>query len=257
VQRIPGRLAGERALVTGATSGLGLAIVQRFVAEGAAVVGMGRDAVRGAAMAERTGAVFVPGDLAEPGTAERVVERTVAALGGLTVLVNNAVPAEAIGRDSDVVTAPVEVWQRMFDVVVLAAARLCAAAIPHMRAAGHGSIVNVSSRVAARGTPGLAAYGSCKAALEALARSVTADHAAHGVRANSVRPGYMLHEDRDADLQAAARRRVEDMHLTRLTTAADVAAAVVFLAGPESATVSGVALPVDGGSSAVRGRTLG
>jgi NAD(P)-dependent dehydrogenase (short-subunit alcohol dehydrogenase family) len=252
-----GRLAGELAIVTGATSGLGIEIARLFVAEGAQVVGVGRDPGRGAELTRRTGAHFVAADLARSEDCARVVERAVELIGGVTVLVNNAVPASAIARDASIEHAVLEVWDEMFQVIVLGAASLCAASIPHMRRAGHGSIVNISSRVAALGTPNLAAYGACKAALESMARSITADHARECIRANTVRPGYIVHEVRDADRDEATLKRVAEMHLTRLTTAADVAAATLYLASTESATVSGIVIPVDGGSSAVRGRTLG
>ena len=107
------------------------------------------------------------------------------------------------------------------------------------------------------GVPGLAAYVASKGALNALTRALAVEGAADGIRANTVAPGYILHERRDADLDDAGRARREAMHLTRLSTAEDVAAAVAFLAGPDAETVTGILLPVDGGSTAARATSFG
>jgi 2-keto-3-deoxy-L-fuconate dehydrogenase len=148
-------------------------------------------------------------------------------------------------------------WEAMLRVNLLGPAWLCRAAIPRMAEAGGGAIVNVSSRAAARGTPRHSAYTASKGALEALTRAIAADHAGQGIRANAVRPGYVLHEQRDAALDPDRRRHLEATQLTRLLTADDVAHAVVFLASRESESITGLVLPVDGGSSTARARTLG
>jgi NAD(P)-dependent dehydrogenase (short-subunit alcohol dehydrogenase family) len=126
-----------------------------------------------------------------------------------------------------------------------------------MRAAGRGSIVNVSSRAADRGTPGRAAYAASKGALNALTRSIAVDYAAAGVRCNAISPGYVLNDVRDADISDADRSRREAMHLTRLATADDIAWAAVWLASRESEVVTGIVLPVDGGSTSARAAVLG
>ena len=133
------------------------------------------------------------------------------------------------------------------------------AAISRFRSAVTAAIGAHASRAhaAARGTPGQAAYSASKGALEALTRSIAMDFGRRGIRCNTVQPGYVLHERRDADLTDERRRQLEDMHLTRLATATDVAYACVFLASGESEVITGITLPVDGGSTAVRGRTLG
>jgi NAD(P)-dependent dehydrogenase (short-subunit alcohol dehydrogenase family) len=126
-----------------------------------------------------------------------------------------------------------------------------------MVAAGHGSIVNVSSRQAERASPGLAAYVASKGGLNALTRAIAVDHGREGIRANALSVGYVLNERRDADLSAARRAELEAMHLTRLGRPEDVAYAVVYLASPESEFVTGALLPVDGGGTIARGRVLG
>jgi NAD(P)-dependent dehydrogenase (short-subunit alcohol dehydrogenase family) len=148
-------------------------------------------------------------------------------------------------------------FESVLRVNLVAVATLCRLAIPHMLTAGHGSIVNVSSRAAELATPRLAAYAASKGGLNALTRSITVDFARRGVRCNTVQPGYILHEVRDAELTAERRQRLEEMHLTRLATATDVAYAVLFLASRESEVISGITLPVDGGSTAARARRMG
>jgi NAD(P)-dependent dehydrogenase (short-subunit alcohol dehydrogenase family) len=255
-------LEGEVAIVTGSTSGLGREIARVFGSEGCDVVLTGRHPGRGAtavsAVEEAGGrGLFVPAELTDDDTGSRLVEAAVGHFGGLTVLVNNAVAQTGTVRDGPVTEVGAEGWGTILGVNLVAAALLCRAAIPEMLKAGHGSIVNVSSRAAERGTPRLAAYTASKAGLNGLTRSITIDFAGQGVRCNTVQPGYVLHERRDAELSEERRQTLEGMQLTRLATATDVAHAVAFLASRESEVVSGVTLPVDGGSTAVRGRTLG
>jgi NAD(P)-dependent dehydrogenase (short-subunit alcohol dehydrogenase family) len=126
-----------------------------------------------------------------------------------------------------------------------------------MLEAGHGSIVNISSRQAERASPGFAAYVASKGGLNALTRAIAVDYAKHGVRCNTISPGYVLNERRDGDMTPERRARMEGMHLTRLGVASDVAAAAVYFASRESEFVTGVNLPLDGGSSIARGLVLG
>jgi NAD(P)-dependent dehydrogenase (short-subunit alcohol dehydrogenase family) len=253
------RLAGEIALVTGSTSGLGKEIARLFAAEGARVAVTGRDVERGEAVARRIGeaggeAAFFAADLAELERCDELVRRVVERFGGLTVLVNNAVAASGDGPLLDV---KLEDWERKLRVNLTAPAWLCRAAIPEMLRAGHGSIVNVSSRVAERGTPRLAAYTASKGGLNALTRSIAVDYARQGVRCNSITPGYILHETRDRDMDPARRARVEGQHLTRLATATDVAWACVYLASRESEVITGIDLAVSGGSTTARALSFG
>jgi NAD(P)-dependent dehydrogenase (short-subunit alcohol dehydrogenase family) len=126
-----------------------------------------------------------------------------------------------------------------------------------MRAAGHGAIVNISSRQGERASPGLAAYVTAKAGMNGLTRAIAVDEAKHNIRCNTISPGYVLNDRRDADITPERRARFEGMHLTRLGVAADVAHAAVYLASAESGFVTGINLQLDGGSSIARGRTLG
>ena len=256
-----GRLAGEVAIVTGSTSGLGRAVARLFTREGARVVVTGRDRERGRRVTEAITdeggeAAFVAADLLDEAACDALVATAVDRFGRLTVLVNNAVAKGGL-PDGPVTRVTTEAWEATLRVNLTAVAWLCRAAIPEMGKAGHGSIVNISSRAAERGTPGLAAYAASKGGMNALTRSIAVDYARDNVRCNTVSPGYILHERRDADLDEERRHRLEGMHLTRLGTATDVAYAAVYLASTEAEFVTGINLPVDGGSTAARGLVLG
>lgn len=255
------RLAGEIALVTGSTAGIGEAIALEFGAEGAKVTVHGRDPARGNAVVERITAAggeacFVAGDLVDEATSGDLITETVARFGGLTVLVNNAVATTGT-YDAAVAGLTTDGWERALRVNLTAPMWLCRDAIPHMLAAGHGSIINVSSRQAERPSRGLAAYAVSKGGLNALTRAVTADYAGQGIRCNTISPGYVLNTRRDANLAPERRQRLEAMHLTRLGEARDVAYAAVYLASRESELLTGINLQLDGGSGAVRASSLG
>jgi NAD(P)-dependent dehydrogenase (short-subunit alcohol dehydrogenase family) len=252
---------GEVAVVTGSTAGLGKEVARLFAAEGARTVVTGRSAQRGEALAAELRdaggqALFVQADLTDEAQARGVVRRAREAFGPVTVLVNNAVAPEVIAADRKLLEVPPEVWQRMYEVIVLGAVRLIDEAMPGMVELGRGSIVNISSRTAERSSPKLAAYTAAKGALNALARSITLDYARQGIRCNTVQPGYIVHETRDADMTAERQQYIADMTLTRPATARDVAYAILFFASGEAECISGATLQVDGGSSFVRARTM-
>jgi NAD(P)-dependent dehydrogenase (short-subunit alcohol dehydrogenase family) len=256
------RLRGELALVTGSTSGIGKAVAIEFGAEGARVVVHGRDTGRGAAVVEQItaaggDAVFVPADLTTEDACTRLVADAVEAIGGLTVLVNNAVAGVVDGGDGAVAGMSTPAWEATLRVNVTAPMWLCRAAIPHLRAAGHGSIINISSRQGERPSAGLAAYATSKGALNALTRAVAVEEARHNIRCTTISPGYVVNERRDAEMDDARRARLEAMHLTRLGEARDVAYAAVYLASSESEFLTGINLQLDGGGSIGRAASLG
>ncbi len=251
---------GERALVTGSTAGIGRAIAIALAGEGAGVVVTGRDGERGAAVVSEITAgggtaYFVAADLHDADACGRLVAEAAARLGGLTVLVNNAAGGDA--RDATVAEITTEAWDAILRVDLTAPMWCARAAIPLMRASGHGAIVNISSRQGERASPGLAAYVAAKAGLNGLTRAIAVEEAQHGIRCNTISPGYVLNDRRDADLAPERRAVLEGMHLTRLGAASDVADACIYLASRESGFVTGINLQLDGGSSIARGRTLG
>jgi NAD(P)-dependent dehydrogenase (short-subunit alcohol dehydrogenase family) len=254
------RLAGERALITGSTAGIGRAIAHRFATEGAAVCVTGRDRARGDAVVaaiEAGGgrAHFVAADLHDEQACNALVAEASEALDGLTVLVNNAAGGDA--GDGPVGSLTTDAWQAILTVNLTAPMWLTRAALAHLLNAGHGSIINISTRQAERASRGLAAYIASKGGMNALTRSIAVDYADRGIRCNTISPGYVLNDRRDADIEPERRARYEGMHLTRLGMADDIAYAAVYLASAESGFVTGLNLQVDGGSSIARGLTLG
>ena len=254
-------MAGELALVTGSTSGIGKAIAVEFAAEGARVVVHGRDEARGRAVVDRIeadggAATFVAADLGGLAACDALVAESAGWLGGLTVLVNNAV-ASTVGNDSSIADMDDGYWEAALRVNLTAPMWLCRATIPYMRAAGHGSIINVSSRQAERPSRGLAAYAASKGGLNALTRALAVDHAADNIRCNTISPGYVVNERRDADITPERRARMAGMHLTRLGEARDIAYAAVYLGSRESEYLTGINLQLDGGSSNARAASLG
>ena len=259
-----GRLIGEVAIVTGSTSGIGRVIAARFAEEGASVLVTGRSVERGEAVARACGtnAAFVAADLADPDAAAALVAATNDRFGPVSVLVNNAVDTGSGDKgagDGAVTEVDYQRWHEILDLDLVAAARLCRSAIPQMIERGGGAIVMISSRAADRGTPKTAAYSAAKAGMTALGRSIAIDHGRDGIRCNTISPGYVMHEIRDADLDENPdkRARLERMHLLGIGDPVDVANAAVFLASSEAKWITGITLPVDGGSSAFRARSLG
>jgi meso-butanediol dehydrogenase/(S,S)-butanediol dehydrogenase/diacetyl reductase len=171
--------------------------------------------------------------------------------------VNNAVASTVDEQDAAVADLTTAAWDTSLRVNLSAPMWLCRAAIPLMRLGGHGSIINISSRQAERASTGFGAYIASKAGLNGLTRSIAVDEAAHGIRCNTVSPGYVINERRDAEMTPERRARLEAMHLTRLGEADDVAHACVYLASRESEFLTGINLSLDGGGSSARGAVLG
>lgn len=259
-------LARARVLVTGGASNIGRGIVHGFAAEGARIVICDIDGdqagkvsaealERGAAAAE-----VVTTDLASDGAGTRAVGQLVSEWGGIDVLVNNAglnVPG-FIAEDTDRAG-----WRRTVEVNLFSAIDCTQAAIAQMREAGGGSIVFISSD-AAFGEIRQGVYGTTKAGLIALARTVAKEHGRHGIRSNVVCPGLVIPEDDDAvgstSLWAGGRdaifndKQIESLRkgipLRRLTTAADIAKAVLFAASERTARqMTGQVLSISGGYS--------
>lgn len=254
-------LAGQTAIVTGsAGGGLGTAIARVLAAAGARVVVTGRrpeagEAVAGSLQAAGATAFFHRADLAVASDCDALARVTAERFGAATILVNNAV--RGVSGDGPVDEMRDEVWEQTLAVNLTGAMRMCRATIPAMRAAGGGSIVNISSRVARQGAPGLAAYTASKGALDALTRSIAMDVAADGIRCNAVAPAYLLGKDRDGDPSPEVLARFGQGHATAIPTVDDVAFAVLYLCTPEAARITGVTLPVDGGASSMRPAVIG
>ncbi len=240
------------ALITGATSGIGVEIARRLVADGLTVVVSGRSAERGKAVAQDLGddAHFVQADLTMPGAPEALVEETVRLTGKLDVLVNNA----AIDHTGSLLDVPAAEIRATFETNTFAAIACLQAAGRAMRARGAGgAIINITSRLASIGVPTMSIYSASKGAMLALTTAAAVELGPHQIRVNAVAPGMTrtpLYDEWLAaqDDPAATERRVTDaIPLGRIATPQDVAAAVSYLAGPGAAYITGVSLPVDGG----------
>jgi NAD(P)-dependent dehydrogenase (short-subunit alcohol dehydrogenase family) len=250
-----GRLAGETVVVTGATSGLGKDVCVLCAAEGARVVISGRNQERGdqvaSLVAEAGGdAVFVAADLSGESGVTELVDRAHEAFGPVTVLVNNVVDRGSLRHDGPLGNVNWETWASALAANLISVAELSRLLLPDMLAAGHGSIINVTSTAAGLGHPGLAIYSACKAGLEGLARQISADYGRLGVRANVIQPGNLAHETRDAQFPER-KAQLEARSATRPVQARDVALAIVYLASPESEGIAGVVLPVDSGLTTI------
>jgi NAD(P)-dependent dehydrogenase (short-subunit alcohol dehydrogenase family) len=253
--RRQGRLAGKVALVTGGTRGIGAAVARSFRQEGANVLLVARQREAGLEMVEELGADgarFLPGDVAEEETAVRAVAAARDAFGSLDVLVNNA--ALDFSKAIDETTA--DEARRILGVNFLGAFLMLREAGRAMRESGRGSIVNVVSRYALVGGPGMGIYSAAKGALLSLTRTAAIEWAPWGVRVNAVAPGLTdtpLLEDwigQQPDPAAFRAHLTRTVPLGRLGVPEDVAAPILFLASDESRQVTGACLSVDGGYTA-------
>lgn len=249
----PGPLDGLRALVTGGASGIGLAAAKALRAAGAQVAVLDRDPLDA-----DSPLVSVQADVSDTAEVNAAVTAAIARLGGLNIVVNNA----GIGAQGTVETNSEDEWHRVFDVNVLGIVRVTRAALPALReavAAGDpAAIVNTSSIAATAGLPQRAVYASTKGAVSALTRAMAADLIGEGIRVNAVNPGTAdtpwVRRLLDAANDPAAERAALQARQPhgRLVSAAEVAAAIAYLASPAAGSTVGIELTVDGGMAALR-----
>ncbi len=246
------RLAGKRALVTGGGSGIGLAIAGRFVTEGAQVHACDRDA--GAETAVRgSGAVFSECDVADADAAAAWVSQAADSMGGLDVVVANA-GYELLG---DALELSVADWDAHQAVMLRGVFVTLKAALGHIGPPTGGSLVAVGSNLSFAAIPRFTSYLAAKAGVIGLVRGLAVDFASAGVRVNALCPGPTMTpllerqlagvEDREGTLHAWADGTV----LKRLGRPEEIAAGAVFLASDEASFVTGSALMVDGGYTAL------
>jgi 2-keto-3-deoxy-L-fuconate dehydrogenase len=242
-------LTGLSAVVTGGGAGIGLATAQLLCARGADVAVLDLDP--GAAREPLRG---VRADVADDASVQSAVAAAAAALGGIDILINNA----GIGAVGTVADNPDEQWHRVFDVNVLGIVRTTRVALPWLRRSDHAAIVNTCSITATAGLPQRALYSATKGAVLSLTLAMAADHIGEGIRVNCVNPGTadtpwvarLLAAAPDPEAERAALAGRQPMG--RLVSAGEVAAAIAYLASPAAASVTGIALAVDGGMAGLR-----
>ncbi|MYS15000.1 glucose 1-dehydrogenase [Streptomyces sp. SID4982] len=251
------RFTGKTVLVTGAGSGIGRSVALAFAAEGARVVAAGRTAAsldETIALIGKEGGkgVAVTADVTRSDEVRALVGRTVEHFGGLDVAVNNA----GVFRGGvPLADLPEEDWRALLDTNVTGVLFGLQAEVAQMRTQPTGGvIVNIASNLGAqRRAPGLAAYIASKAAVSALTRAAALDHISDGVRINAVSPGpsatAMSLRPGESDADRAIRMR-NVSPLGRVSSTAEIAAAVLYLASPAAASVVGTDLVVDGGAAA-------
>ncbi len=238
-------LSGRKALVTGASGGLGGAIARALHAQGAEVAlsGTRREALEGLAAELGARVHVVPANLSDPAAVEALVPAAEAAMGGLDILVNNA----GLTRDNLFMRLKDEDWDAVIAVNLTAAFRLCRAAVKTMMRKRHGRIVNISSVVGATGNPGQGNYAASKAGLIGMSKALAAEVASRNVTVNCVAPGFIESPMTDALNDKQREAILGNVPAGRLGTGGDVAAAVVYLASDEAGYVTGATLHVNGG----------
>jgi NAD(P)-dependent dehydrogenase (short-subunit alcohol dehydrogenase family) len=245
------RLEGKACIVTGGASGIGAATVRRFVREGAEVLIADRDLAKANALASELGsAVSAIGcDVRLEADVQAVAAAAMARWGRVDVLVNNA--GSELNRSYDQTT--VEEWDRVLDTDLKGPWLFCKHVVPHMVAAGRGSVINISSLNGLVGFPLSTAYGSAKGGLVVFTKDLAIELATSGVRVNCVCPGVietpMMERwtDRMPDKAEAQQMLRGTMPIGRMGTAEEVAGAIFFFASDDSALCQGSVLAVDGG----------
>jgi NAD(P)-dependent dehydrogenase (short-subunit alcohol dehydrogenase family) len=247
------RFKNKTVLVTGAGQNTGLGIAACFAAEGAAVflndrtpegVNDALDALRQRGLKRL---VALPGDISVAADVDGMFRRIAARTKRLNVLVNNAVH---LGVGPGVLDVPLEFFEAVVRVNLLGTFHVSQQAARLMKRQGGGAIVNIGSNVSTRAIRQRTAYVASKGGIDALTLAMAVELAPHGIRVNTVAPGY-IHSDRWATLaKGVAQRRRANVPLGREATPEDIAQAVMFLASDQASNITGARLVVDGGCSA-------
>lgn len=242
----PQTLDGTAAIVTGGASGIGRAVTETLGAAGAQVTVLDLE--------PPPDGRFLHCDVTDDTEVRGAVAAAAAAMGGLDIVVNCA----GIGAQGTIAEHTDAEWRKVFEVNLFGLVRVSRAALPHLRRSPAAAIVNICSIAATTGLPERAVYSASKGAVLALTRAMAADHLSEGIRVNCVNPGTVdtpwvqrllaAATDPDAELAALQARQPHG----RLVTAAEVAAAVTYLASPAAASTTGTMLEVDAGMHSLR-----
>ncbi|MFN2307492.1 MAG: 3-oxoacyl-[acyl-carrier-protein] reductase [Paracoccaceae bacterium] len=238
-------LTGKNALITGASGGIGGAIAKALHAQGATVALSGTRTGPLEDLAAELGerAYVLPCNLGDAEAVTALPKQAVEAMGSLDILVNNA----GITRDNIFMRMSDEEWSQVLEVNLTSTMRLCKGAIRGMMKSRWGRIVNISSVVGATGNPGQANYAASKAGMVGMSKSIAYEVASRGITVNCVAPGFIstamtekLNDDQKSGI-------LGQIPAGRMGEADEIAAAVVYLASPEAAYVTGTTLHVNGG----------
>lgn len=242
------RLQDKVALISGSTRGIGRTMAEMFAAEGAKVAVTGRTVDRGEKVVnlirEAGGeAAFFRLDITDEASVREVVDAVVDRFGKLDTLVNNAAPTDVVSTTvKPLVEYTTEEWEAILRGTLTGNVFWsCKYAIPHIAAAGGGSIVNISSGQAVIGLSGFSAYGAAKGGINSITKTLAVENARHSIRVNAIVVGRVISHKADTGVG------VGGGHLTRLGVPADIAYAAMWLASDESAFVTGSIVTADGG----------
>jgi 2-deoxy-D-gluconate 3-dehydrogenase len=244
-------LKGKTALVTGGNGGIGLGMAQGLAAAGAKVAIAGRDQAKNSeALKSVPGAIALQADLKDEKSCRAMVDEAAKRLGRLDILVNNA--GMNVRKQPQDYT--LDEWKLVMDTNLTSAFVAAQAAYPHLKRAGAGKIVNIGSMMSIFGASFVAPYGASKGGIVQLTKSLAAAWARDNIQVNAVLPGWI-----DTELTRRARKEVDGLHervLARTPAGRwgepqDLAGIAVFLASHASDFVTGTAIPVDGGYSAL------
>ncbi|MDA3920839.1 MAG: 3-oxoacyl-ACP reductase FabG [Salinisphaera sp.] len=241
-------LAGQVALVTGASRGIGAAIADRLAADGATVIGTATSVAGAERIQDRLSAASTPGagrelDVTDSAAVDALVKRIGSEFGAPTIVVNNA----AITRDTLLLRMKEEDWDAVMDANLSGVFRISKAVLKGMMKARGGRIVNISSVVGVMGNAGQVNYSAAKAGLLGFTRSMAREVGSRGITVNAIAPGF-IETDMTRDLKEETRAAMlGQIPLQRLGSVDDIAAAAAFLASPAAAYITGETLNVNGG----------
>lgn len=253
------RLKGKVALVTGATYGIGTTILERLAEEGASVVFTGRSADKGKVVEDRLrsddrSVLFVQGSVTEEADVRSAVTAAVERYGSLTTVVNNAAATDVSrpgGGDSHVDVIDTEAFDQVVRTGLYGVLFTSKYAIPHMREAGGGAIINISAASSIRSIEGRPAYQASKGAVNALTRQMAVDYGPSGIRSNAIIVGFTPTGGEMISRMVANEEFIREVRRAipspRLGSPRDIANGCVYLASDEAEYVNGVLLPIDGG----------
>ncbi len=246
-----GRLSGKVALITGAAAGMGAAFVRVFAAEGARVAAADIQDELGRTVADevnRAGgeAIYVHLDTSRESDWAEAVAHTVKRFGRLTTLCNVA----GIYRTEGVEAETMEGWQRLIAVDQTGVWLGMKAAVPHMKQAGGGAIVNISSVAGLSARPMAIAYHAAKAAVHLMSKVAALEYAEHNIRVNSIHPGFTMTSTASVLPEEVKKALADPVPMRRAATPEEIAYGALYLCSDEAAIVTGTELVIDGGLSA-------